>query len=163
MLEHHLSKKPTHYINIKMSGACEFSLQVKVDGETVFQDAMSGVNCKQTIGEFKRDLESKYNGNVLDLYYADGGNNNKVLEKDIPDFQTLEGLHAEYEDQVEEYAGTLFVKMTKKTSVVDIRKQIQQLQKQSAAIDEQIKSLEKQLKAVGGTKKRKTRKQRRAF
>ena len=103
-----------------MSGACGFSLQVKVDGETVFQDAMSGVNCKQTIGEFKRDLESKYNGTVLDLYYADGGNNNKVLEKDIPDFQTLEDLHAEYEDQVEEYAGTLFVKMTKKTSVIHL-------------------------------------------
>ena len=155
-----------------MAEHCGFSMSVEVDGDTVYQDALFDVECKQKIGMFKKKLASEYKGTVVDFIYADG-DKESVLAKDIPDEMTLQQL---YDTHGKKEMGTFWVEIVSKKAVkhvnLDIMKKIKALEKEQKALYErvwaisgEIRTLEEQMKAEGAAKgkKGKTRKNRRDF
>jgi len=148
---------------------CSFSMSVKVDRDTVYQDALFDVKCKQKIGMFKKKLATEYKGTVVEFIYADG-DKESVLAKDIPDEMTLQAL---YDAHGKKEMGTFWVEIVSKKAVkhvnLDIMKKIKALEKErdalyrrTWAITGEITALEEQMKAEGAAKgkKGKTRKNR---
>ena len=144
-------------------------MSVEVDGDTVYQDALFDVKCKQKIGMFKKKLASDYKGTVVEFIYANG-DKESVLAKDIPDEMTLQAL---YDAHGKKEMGTFWVEIVSKKAVkhvnLDIMKKIKTLEKEREAlykrtwaITGEISALEEQMKAEGAAKgkKGKTRKNR---
>ena len=144
-------------------------MSVKVDRDTVYQDALFDVKCKQKIGMFKKKLATEYKGTVVEFIYADG-DKESVLAKDIPDEMTLQAL---YDAHGKKEMGTFWVEIVSKKAVkhvnLDIMKKIKALEKErdalyrrTWAITGEITALEEQMKAEGAAKgkKGKTRKNR---
>ena len=133
-----------------MSDSCGFSMQLDVDDNTVYRDALVDIKCDQKISAFKRKLETKYKGTIIDFFYGDGFGDVIAKEEDITEEMTFQTL---YDDHGEPDDGTFYVKITKKKlspAKVAIMKQIKELQKQQDAIYAQIATLERQLNATGG-------------
>jgi len=89
-------------------------LLTDTEGNRLFRDALSGLNCNQTIGKFYKGLEKKYNGSISDLYYGDYDYDYtgiKLAEKkDIDKNMTLQKFFDKYGE------GTFYVEMKVKNS-----------------------------------------------
>ena len=158
------------YVSLIRKKSCEFSMSLKKNGDTVYEDALFNLNCDQTIGAFYRGLESKYHGTIIDFYY--GGYADEVFAKevDMDMNMTLLDLFVAHGQKEE---GAFYVKISTKYDketgkrLAELNKQWSELQKQSNAILQQIRAIEegaakpKTRRVLGGSR-RKSRKHRRS-